>query len=249
MKYLLTFILLITCLLLTVESRRSSSVHDVVDDFDEDEFEGAEEDISPTAAKKQSTQQKNIPSSEFDGDDEDEEEEQEMEVDVSNDWDDDEFGGSDNKGGDDEDDEFSPPKKNKKNKKTPSKKKTTTKTTKTKSKTTKKKKSSNSKTTKKTKKANNKKPPTGPSEPQSYVLEYIALSAVVVYAMLYFIGSSTNEQKATTLMQGELCGVHLCMNDYSSISHTCFFIGYSHSLFSFFSFLCFFLLFFFFFFV
>jgi hypothetical protein len=185
---------LFVCALLpaVVESRYGNRgggiVHDVVDDYDRDEFEdlNAEDEEEETDIKEvdhHEVEGEGEGEDEDEDEDEDEREEDMVEIEIdNNDWSNDEFG----------DDEFNVP--TIKNKREKNKNKI------------KKRKGKGKGKGKHSSEDYIKRADSSPSsssklEPRSYFPEYVAMGMIIIYAMLYFIGSSQNEQKATKFIE------------------------------------------------
>ena len=188
--HLLTLVTLVACLLLPqVVEARGGILHDVVDDYDRDEFEDYEGEDDAVFKSDQEELEEDL------AEEEDDEEEME-EIEVDGGWND----GQDEFNKDEfNDDEFDVPKKRSKK---PKKKSTSSRSS------TKKQARSSSKKNKASKRSSSKTNAQGKQdpnaallEPRNYYLEYFAMFLIVVYAMIYFIGSSNNEQKATLFME------------------------------------------------
>ena len=176
MRHLFLFLGLLLCSLQLVQTRRTGGiVHDVVDDYDPDEFE---------ALNNEGDQEEEIDVESGWGDGQDEYGDDSSSNNNNNNNDDDD---DDDFGDDDDDDEFS----------APAKKKPAP--------------TSTSRKSKKRKQANAAKAKataaaaadaaTAHLPPPTYYVEYAAMAIILLYAMMYFIGSSTNEQKATSVME------------------------------------------------
>ena len=189
--FLLSFILLAS---VVNSSSRSGIVHDIVDDFDPDEFDLDGADISQTFSASENQDEEDMQELEVEnngwGDDDSE---THYTDDDNDDGDDDDYFGAEDE---DEDDEFRPPKPTKKKKKQTKKKASSSTQKKRKTgRTTSKKISSTSK------EAHADQSDIPVTSPKSFIGEYIAMFLILVYAMLYFVGSSTNENHATAFME------------------------------------------------
>tara|TARA_B100000795_G_C22718488_1_gene406446 strand:+ start:69 stop:1082 length:1014 start_codon:yes stop_codon:yes gene_type:complete len=186
----LIFALLLNVIFVSSDSR-DGIVHDLVDDFDVDEFDLDGLDPSfASASFNAGSEDFDQKDTKVDNDDDDDDEEE----DEDNSWDDEDVQDLDDDsndfGDDDEDDEFAAPKKKIKKKQI-------------------KKKNNKNKKIEKNKKNKRKKASTKSSKftnpmltsPRSYIGEYIAMVLIILYAMMYFIGSSQNEQRATSFME------------------------------------------------